>query len=143
MSKSNQAKKNVTVLGAETEFTGVLSFKDNLIVMGSFNGTISAFGNIEISKEAMCVVNSISANSIVVSGKVRGNINANEFVEMKSGSEIQGNIRTSKIRIEDDVDFQGKIAMIDHAENSDLFEMSSNEYRDSLSLYKEQSVDNQ
>ena len=62
---------------------------------------------------------------------------------MKSGSEIQGNIRTSKIRIEDDVDFQGKISMIDHAENSDLFEMSSNEYRDSLSLYKEQSVDNQ
>ncbi len=141
MSKLYQAKKNITVLGAETEFTGELSFKDNLVITGSFNGTISASGNIEISKESVCVVNSISANSVVVSGKVRGNISANEFVEMRSGSEIQGNIRTSKIRIEDDVDFQGKISMIDHVENNDLFMMSSSEYRDSLVLY--QGVDNE
>lgn len=141
MAKEYQSKKNITVLGAETEFTGDLSFKDNLVISGNFNGTISASGNIEISKEAVCVVDSISANAVTVFGKIKGNVSANDFVKMHSGCKIQGNINTSKIYIEDGVDFQGKISMIENAKPVDLFAVSSSEYRDSLTLYR--SVDNQ
>ena len=141
MAKEHLVKKNLTILGAETEFSGDLSFKDNLVISGNFNGTISASGNIEISKEAVCIVDSISANSVTVFGKVKGNVSANQFVEMHSGCQIQGNINTSKIYIEDGVDFQGKISMIENPQNSDLFAMSSSEYRDSLALYR--GVDNQ
>ena len=90
----------------------------------------------EISKEAMCNVDSISVNSIVVSGKVKGDIVSQKFVEMKNGSSIQGNVTTSRIRIEDGVDFQGKISMVESAEKTDLFSMNSSEYKDSLTLYQ-------
>ena len=132
-------EKNITVLGTETEFIGELTFKDNLVITGKFNGTINATGDLEISKEAVCNVSNISVNSVIISGKVRGDILSQKFVEMKNGSTIQGNITTSRIRIEDGVDFQGKISMVESAEKTDLFSMNSSEYKDSLTLY--QSID--
>jgi cytoskeletal protein CcmA (bactofilin family) len=129
-------EKNITVLGTETEFSGELTFKDNLVITGKFNGSINATGDLEISKEAICNVENISVNSVVVSGKVRGDIVSQKFVEMKNGSTIQGNVTTSRIRIEDGVDFQGKISMVESAEKTDLFSMNSSEYKDSLTLYQ-------
>ena len=128
-------EKNITVLGTETEFSGELSFKDNLVITGKFYGSINATGDLEISKEAVCNVD-ISVNSVVVSGKVKGDIVSQKFVEMKNGSSIQGNVTTSRIRIEDGVDFQGKISMVESAEKTDLFSMNSSEYKDSLTLYQ-------
>lgn len=132
-------EKNITVLGTETEFIGELTFKDNLVITGKFNGTINATGDLEISKEAVCNVSNISVNSVIISGKVRGDILSQKFVEMKNGSTIQGNVTTSRIRIEDGVDFQGKISMVESAEKTDLFSMNYSEYKDSLTLY--QSID--
>ena len=132
-------EKNITVLGTETEFIGELTFKDNLVITGKFNGTINATGDLEISKEAVCNVSNISVNSVIISGKVRGDILSQKFVEMKNGSTIQGNVTTSRIRIEDGVDFQGKISMVESAEKTDLFSMNPSEYKDSLTLY--QSID--
>lgn len=128
-------EKNITVLGTETEFSGELSFKDNLVITGKFNGTINATGDLEISKEAVCNVD-VSVNSVIVSGKLKGDIVSQKFVEMKNGSSIQGNVTTSRIRIEDGVDFQGKISMVESAEKTDLFSMNSSEYKDSLTLYQ-------
>lgn len=137
MARAFQIKdKNTTIFGSETEFVGDLSFKDNLIITGKFNGSISATGNLEISKDAVCNVDSISVNSLVVAGKVKGDILSKQYTEMKTGSSIQGNVTTSKIRIEEGVDFQGKLAMVESAEKTDLFSMNSVEYKDSLSLYQ-------
>lgn len=129
-------ERNITILGTETDFSGELSFKDNLVITGKFTGSINATGDLEISKEAVCNVENISVNSVVVSGKVRGDIVSQKFVEMKNGSTIQGNVTTSRIRIEDGVDFQGKISMVESAEKTDLFSMNSSEYKDSLTLYQ-------
>lgn len=137
MAQIYQSKdKNITVLGTETEFSGELTFKDNLVITGKFNGSINATGNLEISKEAVCNVDTISVNSVVVSGKVRGNIVSQNFIEMKNGSTIQGDVTTSKLRIEDGVDFQGRVSMVESAKKTDLFSMSSSEYKDSLTLYQ-------
>ena len=136
MAQANQNKeKNITILGTETDFTGELTFRDNLVITGKFNGSINATGDLEISKEAVCNVD-VSVNSVVVSGKLKGDIVSQKFVEMKNGSSIQGNVTTSRIRIEDGVDFQGKISMVESAEKTDLFSMNSSEYKDSLTLYQ-------
>lgn len=65
---------NLTVFGQETEFDGVLEFSDNLVITGKFHGTINASGDLEIEKTAVCDVDKMSANSIVVSGKITGDI---------------------------------------------------------------------
>lgn len=130
-------KRNFTVLGSETEFDGVLEFTDDLKIKGKFNGTIIAEGNLEIDKTAVCSVNKMSANSIIISGTVDGDIEATERVEMCNGSKVKGNVTTARLRIADNVDFEGQVTMLEQEPDVDLFSVASEEFKQSLVLKTE------
>lgn len=129
-----KAKKNTTVFGQETEFDGTLEFTDNLVITGKFTGTIKATGDLEIEKTGVCKVDSIDANSIVISGKVTGNVQAPERVEMCAGSKVTGDVTTSRIRIADNVEFEGQVTMLDAVPDVDLFSVASAEYKKAMVL---------
>ena len=130
--KEDRQKKNLTVFGQETEFDGELEFTDNLVITGKFTGKINATGNLEIDKTALCNVTSIKVNSLVISGKVKGNIEAKERVEMCSGSSVAGDVETGRIRIADNVDFEGSVKMIQNPPEIDLFSVASDEFKQAL-----------
>ena len=125
-------KKNTTVLGQETEFDGVLEFTDNLVITGAFKGSIKATGDLEVDKTGICDVELITANSVVVSGKVDGRICAQERIELCSGSAVKGELETGRLRIAENVDFDGSVTMIDSVPDVDLFSVASAEYKQAL-----------
>lgn len=129
MSKENG---NLTVFGQETEFDGVLEFTDSLVITGKFHGTIKATGDLEIDRSAVCDVDVLNAESIVVSGKVTGRIEASERVELCSGSRVKGDIKTARIRISDNVEFEGQVSMLSEVPDIDIFSVASAEYKDAL-----------
>lgn len=131
---ANEKNGNVTVFGQETEFDGTIEFTDSLIITGKFNGTIKATGSLEIDKTAVCTVDKMVAESIVVSGQITGNIEADERVELCNGSKVKGDIRTARLRIGDNVEFEGQISMIEQVPDIDLFTVASDEYRKALIL---------
>ncbi len=130
--KNENQKKNLTVFGQETEFDGELEFTDELVITGKFSGKINASGNLEIDKTAICDVKEIKVNSLVISGKVKGDIEAKKRVEMCSGSCVTGDITTAKLRIADDVDFEGQVTMLQEQPDVDLFSVASEEFRQAL-----------
>lgn len=133
MSKNERyADGNLTVLGDETEFDGVLEYTDNLIVTGKFSGTIKSNGYLEISQGAECKVDSMTASSVIVSGSVSGNINAHESLEMNSGSRVVGDISTKKLCIADDVEFHGSVSMLEDVPEIDIFSMEPAEYKQQM-----------
>ncbi len=129
--------KNITILGSDTEFDGVLEFTDNLKISGKFRGTIHSNGNLEIDKAALCVVDKISASSVVISGSVQGNVYAQERIEMCNGSKVSGNIETARLRIADNVEFDGQVSMLETEPEVDLFSVASAEYKQNLVLKSE------
>lgn len=129
MSKENG---NLTVFGQETEFDGILEFTDSLVITGKFHGTIKATGDLEIDRSAVCDVDVMNAESIVVSGKVTGRIEASERVELCSGSRVKGDIKTARIRISDNVEFEGQVYMLSEVPDIDIFSVASAEYKDAL-----------
>lgn len=129
MSKENG---NLTVFGQETEFDGILEFTDSLVITGKFHGTIKATGDLEIDRSAVCDVDVMNAESIVVSGKVTGRIEASESVELCSGSRVKGDIKTARIRISDNVEFEGQVSMLSEVPDIDIFSVASAEYKDAL-----------
>lgn len=131
MEKNNE---NITYFGQETEFDGVLEFTDSLVITGKFHGTIKASGSLEIEKSAVCDVDDMTVRSVVISGKVNGNIHASDRVEMCSGSVVSGDVESAKLRIADDVEYEGQITMLDSAPEKDLFSSSSSEFKQSLML---------
>lgn len=130
----DKQKKNLTVFGQETEFDGVLEFTDNLVITGKFKGEIRATGDLEIEKGAVCEVEKMTANSIVISGAVTGDICAEERVEMCTGSVVHGDVKTSRLRIAEDVVFEGQISMIEKEPEVNLFSVASEEYKSALVL---------
>lgn len=130
----DKQKKNLTVFGQETEFDGVLEFTDNLVITGKFKGEIRASGELEIDKGAVCNVDKMVAHSIVISGTVTGDIDASERVEMCTGSVVHGDIKTARIRIAEDVEFEGQISMLENEPDVNLFSVASDEYKSALVL---------
>lgn len=127
-----KSSRNMTVFGQETEFDGVLEFSDNLVITGKFHGTVNASGSLEIEKSAVCTVDIIKADSIVVSGQVTGNLEAKERIELCAGSKVSGDIKAARLRVADGVEFEGKVSMIDEIPSADLFSVASDEYKKSL-----------
>ncbi len=135
---NNTGKRNITAFGTETEFDGILEFKDRLIITGKFNGKIIApTGDLTIDKNAVCTVETIDANSIVISGNLKGDMNAVERVEICSGSVVEGNIKTSRIRIANNVDFTGDVNMIEKEPDVDLFSVASSEYKQAMIIHSD------
>ncbi len=134
MAENNENEKhNITVFGTETEFDGVLEFKDRLVITGKFTGKIVApTGDLEIAKNAECNVESINVNSLVISGSVKGNLNASERIEICAGSSVNSDITTARLRIANNVDFNGQVSMIEEEPDVDLFSVASNEYKQAL-----------
>ena len=127
-------KKNETIFGQETEFEGNLTFSASLVITGKFNGNINATGDLEIEKSAVCNVDKMTASTVVVSGRVNGNIEASKSVELCKGSKVKGDITTPELRIADNVEFEGSVNMLDEIPDTDIFSISSDEYKKSLVL---------
>ena len=128
----NKNQSNLTVFGEETSFSGVLEYTDNLVITGNFEGTIKSTGNLEIAKTAVCNVDSMSANEILIAGNVKGNIYADSKLEMSSSGKIDGDITTKKLKIADNVDFKGKVSMLDKPTNIDIFSVTAAEYKEAV-----------
>lgn len=138
MSEKIIKKGNITAFGKHTEFDGVLEFRDKLIIIGKFKGKIIApTGDLIIDKEAVCTVETIDANSIEISGNLKGDMNAVDRVEICSGSVVEGNIKTSRIRIANNVDFTGEVNMIEKEPDVDLFSVASSEYKQAMIIHSD------
>lgn len=127
-------KRNLTVFGPETEFDGDLEYSDDLVITGKFSGNIKSNGSLEIARTAVCKVGKISVQSIVIFGTVIGDIEASERIEMCAGSKVSGDVSTARLRIAENVDFDGQVTMLDEIPSVDLFSVASREYKRALVL---------
>lgn len=89
-----------TVLSADTHFKGTLSFEKSLKIEGGFDGEINTTGSLYIGKEAK-VKAEIKVGAVYVDGSITGNVTAQEKVELRSSSRLIGDIKASKLVVEE------------------------------------------
>ena len=95
------------VLNSDVEIKGNLKFSGELTFEGKLDGEINTEGTLNLGDTAV-VNGNINVNSIVVRGKVNGNVTAKDRVEIKSKAELFGDVRATKLVIEEGVTFVGK-----------------------------------
>jgi cytoskeletal protein CcmA (bactofilin family) len=105
MNTPGSTSKNA--LGSDVEIKGSLKFAGELTFEGKLEGDVQTDGLLNLGDSAV-VNGNISAQSVVVRGKVTGNVSAKEKIEIKSKAELFGDIRASKLVIEEGVTFVGK-----------------------------------
>ena len=106
-----EAEKVSTVLSGSTSFNGVMRFRSSLKINGVFKGEIISEGFLIIGEGANVKAN-IKAESVIIAGEVKGNVEAKERLELLSTGKLYGNIRTKKLKMADGVIFEGKCEMI-------------------------------
>ena len=105
MTTPNNDSKNV--LNSDVELKGTLRFAGELTFDGKLEGDIQSEGALNLGDNAV-VKGNISANSVVVRGKVNGNVTAKEKIDIKTKTELFGDIRAARLVMEEGVTFVGQ-----------------------------------
>src|SRR2546429_5731304 len=105
MNTPNNNSKNV--LNSDVELKGTLKFSGELTFDGKLDGEINSEGTLNLGDNAI-IKGNITSNSVVVRGKVNGNVIAREKIDIKTKDELFGDIRAPKLVIEEGVTFVGK-----------------------------------
>jgi cytoskeletal protein CcmA (bactofilin family) len=102
---TNNNSKNV--LNSDVELKGTLKFSGELTFDGKLDGDIQTDGALVLGDNAV-IKGNLNVNTVVVRGKVNGNVVAKEKIDIKTKAELFGDIRAPKLVIEEGVTFVGK-----------------------------------
>src|SRR5271156_1779073 len=96
-------------IGKSLIVKGEVSGSESLYIDGKVEGAINLPGNrVTIGRNGQVAAN-ISAREIVVLGKVRGNCQASDRVDIRSEGSLTGDVIAARISIEDGAFFKGGI----------------------------------
>jgi len=96
-------------IGKSLFVKGEVSGSESLYVDGKVEGTINLPGNrVTVGRNGQVAAN-ITAREVVVLGKVRGNIQASDRVDIRSEGSLTGDVAAARISIEDGAYFKGGI----------------------------------
>jgi cytoskeletal protein CcmA (bactofilin family) len=105
MNGTQATAKNV--LTSDVEVKGTLKFTGELVFDGKLEGDINSEGSLSLGDNAV-IKGNINVTTVVVRGKITGNISAKEKIDIKTKTELFGDIRAPKLVIEEGVTFVGK-----------------------------------
>jgi cytoskeletal protein CcmA (bactofilin family) len=95
------------VLSSDVEIKGKVKFTNDLVVDGLIEGEIYSDGSLTVGENAR-IKAEIHTRSVVVYGKVHGNITVTDRVELKANAELIGDIKAATISIEAGAIFVGQ-----------------------------------
>lgn len=95
------------MLSSDVEIKGQVRFTNDLVVDGKIEGEIDSDGSLTVGENAR-VRAEIRTRSVVIYGKVHGNITVADRVELKANAELVGDIKAATLSIEAGAIFVGK-----------------------------------
>lgn len=97
-------------LGHGSRVEGKLTFEGSVRIDGQVEGEIGAQDTVIVGEGAELTAQ-INANTVVVQGRITGDITARKRVELKAPAVVSGNISTPSIVIHEGVVFEGHCTM--------------------------------
>jgi len=100
------------VLDMDASMQGTMTFKDpvNLNINGAFEGTLDAKGTLTIGETAS-VNAEIRGDTVIIAGKLRGHVYASKLIKISPPAEVNADIYTPILVIEEGAIFNGRSTM--------------------------------
>lgn len=100
---------NLAQIGKSVVIKGELSGSEDLYVDGQVEGSIALKNNSLTVGPNGQIKASVEAKGIVVQGKLEGNVQASDRVDLRKSAVVSGDIITQRISIEEGAYLKGKI----------------------------------
>ena len=141
MGKRDKKQEAERVLDIDASMQGSLSFKDpvNLRINGKFEGILNTKGNLMIGEHAS-VNADITGESIIVAGRVIGNIRAAKELKLIAPACVTGDIYAPLLSIAEGALFEGNCKMLVNPRTDDLHKQNIMMSSEELAKYLEVEV---
>ncbi len=110
--ESRQEGKLGTIIGRGTKIEGTITVDGSTRIDGIVTGKLISNDVITIGPNGE-VKAEVKAKSIIVGGRVQGNLEAAEKIELQSKSELRGDLIAKSLLVEHGAIFHGSSNMID------------------------------
>ncbi|MDO9080432.1 MAG: polymer-forming cytoskeletal protein [Desulfuromonadales bacterium] len=97
-------------LGPGSHFEGKMAFDEIVRLDGAFRGEITSRDTLIVGETAD-IQAQVIVGTLIVSGKIRGNIKAVSRVEMRAPAQIDGDVETPSLTVEEGVIWNGQLTM--------------------------------
>lgn len=113
-SKSENNDENLpasaSMIGAGTTLQGDITSNGDLRIDGTLKGNIIGSAKVIIGANGV-VEGDISGQQADIMGKVNGSIKVKDLLQLKNGSQVNGNISAGKLQVEPSAVFNGQCHM--------------------------------
>ena len=99
-----------TVIGSSIVIDGEISGDEDLVIQGTVKGKISLRESLFVEGSGV-VEADIETQNVEIAGRVTGNIQASDKVELKADCRVVGDVKAPRILIADGARFKGSIDM--------------------------------
>ena len=103
-----QGNSSGTVIGADTVIKGEMTVENRARILGRFEGTIQAKGQVEVADKAICKAD-VEAATIQVDGLVEGNIRAMDKAHLNGTAKVVGDMVAAKLVVSEGAAFKGHL----------------------------------
>lgn len=97
-------------LGPGSHFEGKMAFDEIVRLDGAFRGEITSRDTLIVGETAD-IQAQVFVGTLIISGKLRGNIKAVTRVEMRAPAQIEGDVETPSLIVEEGVVWNGQLVM--------------------------------
>ena len=99
-----------TVIGSSIVIDGEISGDEDLVIQGTVKGKISLRESLYVEGSGV-VEADIETQNVEIAGRVTGNIQASDKVELKADCRVVGDVKAPRILIADGASFKGNVDM--------------------------------
>jgi cytoskeletal protein CcmA (bactofilin family) len=99
-------------IGKSVEIRGEVKGSEDLTVDGQVEGTITLIDSRLTIGPTARVHADVSARDVIILGTVNGNVTAGVRIELRKGANVTGDIRSTRLSIEEGSLFCGKVDLI-------------------------------
>ena len=107
----NERSNPQAILGNTIIIKGKLCGEEDLTIEGRIEGQINLKNHNLVVGQGGNISADVVAKSITVVGRLEGNLNAEERVEIKKSGSLTGDVRAPRVVIEDGAKFKGSVDM--------------------------------
>jgi len=97
-----------TVIGNDVVIKGEITVEKGLRVDGTIEGAVTTKGKVHVGKTGTLNAE-VHGGSVLVEGKVKGNVTASDRVTLEATSNVYGDLNATKLIVNEGATFVGKV----------------------------------